>query len=112
MDSTFVYSIAEATWNGIKPFPLPVRGLAAFVLDDRHILLAGGYKQDFTDEAFVYDTKTNSYFKTAPLPYRAMGSLVKAGSEIYCLDGEDKMKHRSDLVYRISWKELLKGRKY
>ena len=86
--------------------------LAYTSLPDGKILLAGGYKQDFTDEAFVYDTKTNSYFKTAPLPYRAMGSLVKAGSEIYCLDGEDKMKHRSDLVYRISWKELLKGRKY
>lgn len=110
VDSAFVYSISDAKWNGIKPFPFPVRGLASCVLDDRHILLAGGYKQDFTDEAFIYDTKMDSYFKTAPLPYRAMVSLVKAGREIYCLGGEDKMKHRSDLVYRLPVKALLKER--
>lgn len=110
VDSAFVYSIADAKWSGIKPFPFPVRGLAGCVLDDRHILLAGGYKQDFTDEAFVYDTKTDTYFKTAPLPYQAMVSLIKAGSEIYCLGGEDKMKHRSDLIYRLPGKALLKER--
>ena len=108
LDSTFVYSIADAKWNNIKPFPFPVRGLASCVLDDRHILLAGGYKQDFSDEAFVYDTKTDSYIQTTPLPYRAMVGLVKAGSEIYCIGGEDRMRHRSDLFYRITGKALLK----
>lgn len=108
VDSAFVYSIADAKWSGIKPFPFPVRGLAGSALNDRHILLAGGYKQDFTDEAFVYYTKTDSYFKTAPLPYRAMVQLVKAGREIYCIGGEDRMRHRSDLFYRIAGKALLK----
>lgn len=107
-DSAFVYSIADAKWSGIKSFPFSVRGLAGCVLDDRHILLAGGYKQEFTDEAFVYDTRTDTYSKTAPLPYRAMVQLVKADGEIYCIGGEDRMRHRSDLFYRIAGKALLK----
>ena len=84
-----------------------MRGLNSCVLDERHIFLAGGYKEDFTDEAFIYDTETDSYFKTAPLPYRGMVSLIKNGDNLYCLGGEDKMRHRSDLAYRIPWKALL-----
>ena len=108
IDSCFVYSTANEKWSRIKSFPFRVRGLAGCVLDDRHILLAGGYKQDFTDEALVYDTKTDSYFQTAPLPYRAMVRLVKLGSELYCIGGEDRMRHRSNLFYRIAGKALLK----
>ncbi|MEO5802675.1 MAG: hypothetical protein ABIR24_04030, partial [Verrucomicrobiota bacterium] len=108
VNSAFVYSIAEAKWSAIKAFPFAVRGLNSCVLDDRHIFLAGGYKEDFTDEAFIYDTKTDSYFKTAPLPYRGMVSLVKIGDNLYCLGGEDKMRHRSDLAYRIPWNAFLK----
>ena len=107
-DAAFVYSIPEAKWSALKSFPYTVRGLTSCVLDERHIFLAGGYRQDFTDEAFVYDTKKDSYSKTTSLPYRGMVSLIKVGDHVYCFGGEDKMRHRSDLVYRIAWKELLK----
>jgi N-acetylneuraminic acid mutarotase len=108
VNSAFVYSIGEAKWSAIKSFPFTVRGLNSCVLDERYIFLAGGYKEDFTDEAFIYDTKTNSYSKTRPLPYRGMVSFVRIGDNLYCFGGEDKMRHRSDLAYRISWKALLR----
>ena len=107
VDSAWVYSLTEAKWSSLKPIAFPVRGLASCVLDARHILLVGGYREDFTDEAFVYDTKTGNYSRTIPLPYRAMTSLIKCGSDVYCVGGEDRMKHRSDLIFKIKWREFI-----
>jgi N-acetylneuraminic acid mutarotase len=109
--SAYVYSLADKTWTPLKPYPLAVRGLAACALDERHILLGGGFKDDFVDDQFVYDTRTGVYVRAQPLPYRAMANYVKAGDALYWLGGEDRMKHRSDRCYRIAWKELLAGPK-
>ena len=108
VDSAFAYSIDEGKWSRLKPFPLPARGLASCALDDRHILLAGGYREEFSDRAFIYNTKTGWYFETKPLPYRAMVTLIKAGSDVYCIGGEDRSKHRTDRFYRAPWKQLLR----
>jgi N-acetylneuraminic acid mutarotase len=109
VDSAWVYSIAEAKWSRLKPFAFPVRGLAGCALDERHILMAGGYREGFTDEAFVYDTRTGNYVRTIPLPFRAMTSLIKCGGDVYCVGGEDRMKHRTDLVFKLTCRELLEA---
>jgi hypothetical protein len=106
-DDAFAYSIAKAQWKRIASFPLAVRGLASCVLDDRHILVAGGYREDFCDDAFIYDMHKNCYYKTMPLPYQAMVHLVRAGDVLYCLGGEDRMRGRSSRFYRMRWAELL-----
>jgi N-acetylneuraminic acid mutarotase len=106
-DSAFVFSTHDNSWKKIKSYPIPIRGLASCGLDDRHILLAGGYADEFTDAAFIYDTKSDAYFKTTSLPYAAMANFVKAGENIYWLGGEDRMRHRSDLFYAIARKQLL-----
>lgn len=108
-NAAFVYSVKGTAWRPIKPYPLAVRGLAACALDQRYILLGGGYRDDFVDDAFLYDTRTDTYTRTVNLPYRAMSSLVKMGNFVYWLGGEDKQRHRSDLAYRIRWKDLVKG---
>jgi hypothetical protein len=77
-------------------------------LDERHIYLAGGYRDDFTADAVIYDVKTDSYRKAKPLPYAAMVALVKCEGFVYCIGGEDKMKSRSDKFFRIPVSELLK----
>lgn len=108
--SAYAYSIRQAKWSRIKEFPFPVRGLAGAALDGRHIYLGGGYKSDqegFTDEAFLYDLQADAYRKTAPLPYRAMATLVKSGDKLYCLGGEDEKRHRTDRFYSIEWKRLI-----
>ena len=91
-------------WRTLRPCPVAVRGVAAVSLDGRHIYLAGGYRGDaegFTDAGFIYDMKTDSYRPAAPLPIRAAVGLVKLGDYVYCLGGEDRMRHRTDAVFRI-----------
>ncbi len=111
VDSAFTFHVKDHVWKKIKAFPHAVRGLASCALDDRYIFLGGGYTNDFTDAAFIYDTKTDNYFPTKPLPYPAMATMIKAGENLYWLGGEDKMRHRSDLFYVTSWTELLREMK-
>ena len=94
----------------LAPLPFAVRGITACTLDDSHIFLGGGYKSNadgFTAETFIYDIKGGKYAATTPLPYKAMVSLVKLGDWLYCLGGEDRMKHRTDAMFRIKWRDLL-----
>jgi N-acetylneuraminic acid mutarotase len=107
VDAVFIYSIAEKRWTRGAPLPFASRGLAACIFDDRHILIAGGYTDRFSADCFIYDTKADRYSNTLSLPYTAMVNLVRAGDFVYCVGGEDKMKHRSPNCYRIPWRELL-----
>jgi len=105
-----VYTIATNRWEPLPQFATANRGLAAVKLDDRYILIAGGYTTDeagFTDEAFLFDTQRSEYIRTKRLPYRALVGLVTLGDYVYCLGGEDIQKHRTDAAFRIPWKELL-----
>lgn len=110
-DAAFVYSLKTGSWKTLKSYPHTVRGMASCALDDHRILLAGGYTNEFTDATFIYDTKTDSYLKTTPLPYPAMSAFIRAGEYLYWIGGEDKMRHRSDLCYRIRWKDLIAAAK-
>lgn len=108
--SAHAFNTKTRQWEKLTPLPFAVRGITALTLDDTHILLVGGYKNDaeeFTDEAFIYDVVSGKYTGTQPLPYGAMVSLVKFGAWIYCLGGEDRKKHRTDAALRIRWKDLL-----
>ena len=108
--SAHVFDPASDRWAKLAPLPSAIRGITAVTLDESHIFLAGGYKNDaeeFTDEAFIYDIGSGKYTATLPLPYRSMVHLVKLGDWIYCLGGEDRKKHRADAAFRIQWKELL-----
>lgn len=110
LSSAHAFHPTTGRWEKLAPLPFAVRGITALALDDTHILLAGGYKNDteeFTDEAFIYDIASGKYTATQPLPYKATVNLVKLGDWIYCLGGEDRKKHRSDAAFRIRWKELL-----
>lgn len=108
--TAYVYSVAKKRWNALPRLPHAGRGLAAVALDARHILVAGGYRNDeveFVTDALLLEVETGRYLQTTPLPYAAMVSLVKSGDWIYCLGGEDRKRHRTDAVYRIRWKDLV-----
>ncbi len=114
LSSAFAFSPSENRWETLRPLPSANRGLTALVLGEHHILLAGGYKNDveeFTDEAFLFDTTRGDYSATKPLPYRALVALVKSGDHIYCLGGEDKKKQRTDACHRIGVAALLAGKR-
>ena len=80
-------------------------------LDATHLLLAGGYRDEatgFAAETYVFDLAANHYRATVPLPYRAGNvGLVQAGEWLFAFGGEDRMKHRTAVMYRIRWRELL-----
>lgn len=107
-NAAFTYSVAEKKWKAIKPFPVAVRGLAACALNERYILLGGGYDDAFTNLAVIYDTKMDVYLEAKPLPFKAVAHFVKAGDFVYWLGGEHAMRQRNDAVYRIAWKPLLR----
>ena len=103
-DEAHAFHLAKRAWRPLKRLPYPVRGLAAVVVGDGSLYLAGGYKSDaggFTDEAWLYDTAKNEYRAAHPLPYPGMVSLAVCGGHLYCLGGEDRQKSRTDACFRI-----------
>ena len=108
--SAHVYLPAEDRWEALPPLPRPARGLAAVVLDESHILIAGGFRgpqEGFVADAMLFDPTARTYTPTVPLPYAAMVGLVRSGDWLYCLGGEDRAKHRTDAAFRIRWRDLL-----
>ena len=90
-------------WTALHPVPLAARGMTAVTLNDREVLLAGGYTDSasgFSDAAFIYDTVTDRYTPATPLPLPAMGmEMVSHGGSIWALGGEDKPRHRNDRFF-------------
>jgi len=110
LQSTFAWSAKDERWETLAPYPFAVRGCTAVALDERHLYVAGGYKNDaeeFTAEAFLFDTKNGHFQKSKALPHRAMTTLIRSGDFIYCLGGEDQKKHRTAAVWRIARLSLL-----
>ena len=104
----YAFSPEKNVWRKLKPLAAPTRGLTAVTLDENHIYIAGGYREDFTAEAVIYEVKADSYRKAPALPYAAMVGLVKMGEHVYCLGGEDKKQSRTDKFFRLPVAELLK----
>jgi N-acetylneuraminic acid mutarotase len=109
MSEAFAYDFKANSWRSLPPFYKAVRGLNEVALDDRHMYLAGGYGTDaeeFLSPAFIYEVDANRYIPAKPMPFKSLSCLVKCGSYIYALGGEDKKKHRTDQCWRIRIEEL------
>lgn len=102
----YAFTLSKNTWRQLQSLPKACRGLAGVALDEQYIYLAGGYADDFTADAIVYDVKRGIYRKSKALPYAAMVSLVKLDGFIYCLGGEDKKQSRTDKFFRIPVADL------
>jgi N-acetylneuraminic acid mutarotase len=108
-----VFDGRTGRWRALPPLPHATRGLAAVALDEKTILLAGGYRNEvveFVADAFLFDVEREVYTPAPPLPYAAMVTLVRAGDWLYCLGGEDRKRHRTDAVHRVLWRGWLESR--
>lgn len=107
------YDPAGRLWRPLAPLPFAARGVAIVALDERHLLLAGGYRDDAggarpTTACVIYDTEKNDYRAAPDLPTAVMlAGLVRLGSDLYVLGGEDAPRHRSAQVYRVAIDTLL-----
>jgi N-acetylneuraminic acid mutarotase len=109
LTDAYAYSPRNNRWRPLAGLPLAVRGHAAVALDERFIYLAGGYQNSekgFLDAAFIYDIHEDRYARATQLPYRANVGLVRASGYVYCLGGEDKLRHRTGSCYRIKVEDL------
>jgi N-acetylneuraminic acid mutarotase len=97
----YAFAPAKNAWRKLHPLAVANRGMTAVTLDDHRIYLAGGYTDDFTADAVIYDLKSDSYTKAKALPYAAMVGLIKLDGFVYCLGGEDKKQSRTDKFFRI-----------
>ncbi len=108
-DDAYAFEAGTRKWTRLKPLPKANRGMTALLLDDRHILLAGGYTATlaeaagkpgdfgFAAEVWIYDIQTDSYTAATPLPFAAAGVELLAHSQtVYALGGEQRMKGRSN----------------
>ncbi len=96
-----VYETATDTWRTGPTNPLPTYLGAAAALDDRRILIAGGYLDGTKSNCYIFDTETERFSEAAKLPRpRAAGSVVVSGGSVFFIGGLDEPPVNEDEVYR------------
>jgi len=112
LETAWAFDADRNDWRKLKNCPMPVRGAIAVNLDDRRILLGGGYggqPEDFLKSAFIYDIKENSYATTVDFPVAAIvGALLRHNGVVYCLGGEDSAR-RTAACFSIKVSELIEA---
>ena len=104
----YVFDPASKKWQQLAPLPHANRGLSAAVLDDRYVLLCGGFTASeeeaagkaadfgFSSEVLAYDVEKGTYTKLAPLPLAAADiEVVIHDGVLYGLGGEHRMRDRT-----------------
>ena len=87
-------------WAALHSLPAAIRGLSAVAVDNRYILVAGGYTESgFSSAVYLYDIQDGQYRPAAPLPLPVMGmQLLMRGQAIWGIGGEDKNRGRTARV--------------
>jgi hypothetical protein len=107
-----VYDPDRGAWKRLRDLPRANRGLTAHALNDRTILLFGGYTATpqeaagkppdfgFTSQVWAYDIASDTYGSAAPMPLAASGvEFLRLGNSLYGAGGEDRMRHRSARIF-------------
>jgi hypothetical protein len=108
-DEAYAFDTGSNRWTRLRPLPHSNRGITAAALDERYILLAGGYTASpaeaagkpadfgFTSAVWVYDTSSDSYREASPLLFATAGiELVRHADMIFAMGGEQRMRDRSN----------------
>lgn len=108
-NEAFRYDSTANRWKTLRPLPQAARGVTAVPVDQRYLLLAGGYTDSpagFSDDVYLYDTESDQYIRRAPLPLPVMGmEMATNDGSIWALGGEDKPRHRSSRLLETNLSE-------
>jgi len=101
-NDAFRFDIEAGSWEAVRQVPITARGTAGVALDNRYILLAGGYSEGgFSRRCFLYDSEADVYHDVADLPLGLSGpAILRVGEFVYVCGGEPQMRERSPLVLR------------
>lgn len=107
-------AVKERVWVPLPPLPYAVRGVSAVKLNDEWIYLAGGYRSEgpgagegFTEQAFLFSTRSREFRPAKSLPVKAMVTLLVHEEYLYCLGGEDRPRSRLKSCFRLPVQALL-----
>lgn len=106
-DRVLIYDTATDTWRTgpMNPHATYLGGAAA--LDDRRILLIGGYYEEALSSCIIFDTVTERFLPAAELPRpRAAGSVVVSGGSVFLIGGIENPPLNEEEVYRY---DIAKG---
>jgi len=108
----YCVDLRSMEWRRIRSLPKPNSGPTALPLNDRFILVAGGYTASmeeaagkpanfgFSSDAMIYDSVKDDYFPVDALPVPLSGvDLLKIGNIILGVGGEDRMRGRTAGVF-------------
>jgi N-acetylneuraminic acid mutarotase len=89
-----VYNPQKDSWRTMDPFPLPMNGLTAGVVDGKIYVFGGCHWVRYpceTDYTYAYDPRREKWEMRAPMPSKRgwMGSAVVDG-KIYVIGGESE----------------------
>ena len=115
LSETLCLDLSTKAWTRKRDLPFPLSGLDAAAVDDRRVVLVGGYNPDapteagkFSDAVLIYDTK-NDAFQIMPsrMPVGANDArAVLHGNALYVVGGERTSSTvRAVRVGRIQWSE-------
>ncbi len=107
-DDAFVYDTKADRWSRLPDCPYAARCWDAMAIDGQ-IYIMGGYvtwpaammrEESFTDHIMRFDPETGTYWDAGeiPIPNTQVNPRVLPDGRIMISGGEDKMKHRTDLV--------------
>jgi N-acetylneuraminic acid mutarotase len=109
--AAYSYDPQTNTWLTLHALPNARRGASAVPIDDRSILLFGGYTASpheaagksasfgFSSDVLVYDIGTDTYKPATPMPLPVLGIEFVMSGKLYGAGGEDRMHGRSGRLW-------------
>ncbi len=100
-DQVFIYETAKDTWRTGPTNPLPTYLGGAAALDDKRILVMGGYFEGTRSECYIFDTETERFSEAAEMPIPlAAGSVVVSNGSVFYIGGLFDPPLNVEEVYR------------
>jgi hypothetical protein len=97
-EEVLIYDVLEDTWTTGAARPDQMSAMEAAPLDEERILVMGGLDSGLhdSDACYIYDTVTDSYVMTDPLPGpRGFGVAFQHRNDVYYAGGSDGMSFQA-----------------